>query len=77
MDGQREVDYLVDALVDVLLVKGARGDGGHELAHGTQARSGHLEGGACRNAGRVVVGAAPVGDDGAVKAPLLAEDVLE
>ena len=77
VDGERQVDDLVHARVDVLLAEGAGGHGVQELADGAQAGGGHLEGGAGRHSGGVVVGAAPVGDDGAVKAPLLAQDVVQ
>ena len=75
--GEGELDRLVDAFVDVCLGDGAGLDGGHELADRPEAGGGHLVGGAGGDARGVVVGAAPVGDDGAVKAPLVAEDVLE
>ena len=51
--------------------------GGLELEHRVRHGSGHLERGAHGDARHVVVGAAPVGDDSALIAPLTAQDVLD
>ncbi len=49
----------------------------HQLPDGVPAGDGHFQRGAILHAEGVVVGAAPVGDDGALEAPVLPQDVLE
>ena len=75
--GEHELDGLVGALVDVRLGDAPLADGRHELADGREAGGWHLEGGAGDHARGVVVRAAPVGDDGAIEAPLVAQDLAE
>ena len=72
-----KLDGVEHAGVDVRLGEGARLDGGEKLAGGAVARRGHLERGLRPDAGGMVVRAAPVGDDGAFEAPLVAKNVLE
>ena len=75
--GEDELQCLVRAGVERVLGDASLPHRGGQLADRAQARRGHLKGGARRHPGHVVVGAAPVGDHGALVPPLVAQDVLE
>ena len=75
--GEHQLQQLVEAGVEVGLGDFAVLHGLHQLPDGVAAGAGHLEGGAVLHAEGVVVGAAPVGDDRPVEAPILPQDVLQ
>ena len=75
--GDDELEGLLDAGVNIRDGELAGVHSVDELAGGVEAGRRHLERRTGRDAGDVVVGAAPVGDDGAVEAPLVEEDFLE
>ena len=72
--GVDERQQLLEPGVDVDLGNFAVVHGLDQLAHRVQPRGGHLQRRAVLDAQRVVVGAAPVGDDGAGKAPVVAQN---
>ena len=75
--GEDEHERLADAVVHVALGKRAVVDGRLKLEHGIGHGTRHLEGRASAHACHVVVRAAPVSNDGATVAPLVAQDLLE
>ena len=74
---QHQLQQLVQPGVHVRFRNFAAFHGLHQLPDGVVAGEGHLQRGAVLHAEGVVVGAAPVGDDGALEAPVLPQDVLE
>ena len=73
--GKHQFQQLVHPQVDLLLGQAALGDRLQQLACPAQTRGGHFQRRTVLHALHMVVGAAPVGDDCAVKAPLLAQDI--
>ena len=77
MGGEHQFQHLVEAGVHVGLGNFAVLYGLHQLPDGVSAGTGHSEGGAVLHAEGVVIGAAPVGDDGSVEALVLPQNVLQ
>ena len=75
--GEHQFQHLVETGVHVGLGNFAALYGLHQLPDGVAAGTGHFEGGAVLHAEGVVIGAAPVGDDGPVEAPVLPQNVLQ
>ena len=75
--GEHQFQHLVEAGVHVGLGNFAVLYGLHQLPDGVAAGTGHFEGGAVFHAEGVVIGAAPVGDDSPVEAPVLPQNVLQ
>lgn len=75
--GEHQFQHLVEAGVHVGLGNFAALYGLHQLPDGVAAGAGHFEGGAVLHAEGVVIGAAPVGDDSPVEAPVLPQNVLQ
>ena len=65
------------ALVDVRFGQRSRLDRAFQLAHGSEARRRHFQRAAGLDGGDGGVGAAPIGDDHAVEAPFVAQDLLQ
>ena len=69
--------YLGGTGVEIRLGQGAGPDGPLQLAHGSETGRGHFKGSAGLDRGDRGVRSAPVGDDHAVEAPFVAQDVLQ
>ena len=77
MGGQHQLQQLVQPGVHIRFRNFAVFHGRFQLPDGVPTGERHFQRGAVLHAQSMVVGAAPVGDDGPVKAPVPAEDVLE
>jgi hypothetical protein len=75
--GEHERQQFFQPRVHIRFADLAAFDGFHQFPDGISARRGHLQRGAVLHAQRVIVGAAPVRDDGAIEAPRLFEDVAQ
>ena len=74
---QHQRQQLIQTGVHIGLGDFAGPYGGQQLPHGVPAGGGHFQRRAVFHAQRMVIAAAPVGHDRAVKAPLLAQDILQ
>ena len=75
--GVRQGQQFLQPGIDVRLRDFALPHGFHQFPHRVQARGGHFQGGTVLDAQGVVVGPAPVGDDGAGKAPGVPQDLFD